>query len=87
MEPEQALQKLSTTAVKPFYYHHVPLLILFGNLRPRDLIIHNEMAMLQAAQRAKANLVKCVIGNTQAGAATAELLKYVVCGANAMCFL
>jgi hypothetical protein len=75
MGPGEALYSLRTAGTKQFFYHHMPLLTLFGNLGPAALLQHNETAMQDAAEVARANVAHCVVGNTEDSVATADLLE------------
>ena len=77
MAPAAALRHLTHTNVKTFFYHHMPILTLFGNLYRRDVMVHNGTALQTAAVRARTNLSKCIVGVTEDSHGTHELLSYV----------
>ncbi len=74
MEPQAALAKLRHTGMKEHFYHHMPLLTLFGGLTKRDVMRHNETAMEAAAVLARRHLQRCVVGDTWDSASTQVLL-------------
>jgi hypothetical protein len=56
--------------------NHVPLLALFGGLTGTALTLRDRDSMRAAAARAKDNLQRCVIGNTDDTASTRVLLDH-----------
>ena len=85
MAPAAALRHLTHTNVKTFFYHHMPILTLFGNLYRRDVMVHNDTALQAAAVRARTNLSKCIVGVTEDSHGTHELLSYVPAQVAASC--
>jgi hypothetical protein len=75
--PETALKYLRNAGVREFFYHHMPLLTLFGNLRRPDVVRHNTTAMEVAAAEARTNVAKCVVASTHDRVGTQDLLTYV----------
>jgi hypothetical protein len=61
---------------KHLQYMHMPLLVQFGGLSPRDVILHNEDAFDVAVGVAKRNIQRCVVGNTEDMHASARLLQW-----------
>jgi hypothetical protein len=54
----------------------VPLLALFGSLHPDDYVARNPEAFAAAKERAKANLQRCVVANTDDMSASAVLVAH-----------
>jgi hypothetical protein len=77
MPVDHVLYQLTEFVAWKYYYHLMPLLIQFGNLKKQDLLRHNDTALAAAAAAAKANIVKCVVGSMQDPEGTQALLRCV----------
>jgi hypothetical protein len=62
MPPDDALLAVKGTAAHELFYHHMPLLVLFGGLSMGGVVSHNAEALAAAEITARLALPRCVVG-------------------------